>query len=201
MMKDGTWNGGYVNGVYVMPELDVIGSERTGNGGPSNGSTGNGETGNGETGNGGAGSDSTGNGSGGSTGGSGNESAQIYKESKAVQYLEQHAYPHYIPDLCGHCAKAVRLAIEAGGLSTEGHPRYACDYDTFLPNIGFRAVSKEGYVPRAGDIIVLEAVPGHQAGHIAMYSGEKWISDFVQGDMWGGGAYRNKAEYTIFRKY
>ncbi len=26
-------------------------------------------------------------------------------------------------------------------------------------------------------------------------------TDFVQSDMWGGGAYRNKAEYKIFRTY
>lgn len=36
-------------------------------------------------------------------------------------------------------------------------------------------------------------------GHIAMYNGEQWISDFPQNDFWGGSAYRNQAEYTFFR--
>ena len=30
-------------------------------------------------------------------------------------------------------------------------------------------------------------------GHIAMFTGGEWISDFIQRDMWGGSAYRNKA--------
>ena len=93
-----------------------------------------------------------------------------------------------------------REALEAGGLSTTGHPVSACDYDTFLPKIGFHSVDKNNYSPQKGDIIVLEAVEGHPNGHIAMYSGSKWISDFVQSDMWGGSAFRNKAEYTLFRR-
>lgn len=31
----------------------------------------------------------------------------------------------------------------------------------------------------------------HEHGHIAMYDGRQWISDFVQRDMFGGKAYRN----------
>lgn len=80
------------------------------------------------------------------------------------------------------------------------HPGSACDYDSFLPSIGFHVVSKTNYSPQKGDIIVLEAVEGHPHGHIAMYSGSNWISDFVQRDMWGGSAYRDKAEYTLFRR-
>ena len=150
---------------------------------------------------------SGGNIGGGSTGGgtsgggtSGGNSSASYNTSKAVDYLVSHAYPTYIKEKCGNCAKAVREALEAGGLSTMGHPTSACDYDTFLPRIGFHVVSKENYSPQKGDIIVLEAVEGHTYGHIAMYSGSKWISDFVQSDMWGGSAYRNKAEYNIFRR-
>ena len=41
---------------------------------------------------------------------------------------------------------------------------------------------------------------GHPHGHIAMYSGNHWISDFVQRDMWGGNAYRDKADYTLVRR-
>ena len=94
----------------------------------------------------------------------------------------------------------MRKALEAGGLSTVGRPTSACDYDTFLPNKGFYEVDKNNYTPRKGDIIVLEAVENHPHGHIAMYSGSNWVSDYVQRDMWGGSAFRNKAEYSIFRK-
>ena len=127
----------------------------------------------------------------------GGSSSSGYSISKAVSYLKNNCYQK------SHrkCAYFIRKALEAGGLSTAGHPESACDYDTFLPKLGFHQVDKQNYSPRMGDIIVLEAVPGHVHGHIAMFTGSKWISDFVQRDMWGGPAYRNKAKYTLFRKY
>lgn len=63
------------------------------------------------------------------------------------------------------------------------------------------AVEENNYVPQKGDIIVINKIEGHPNGHIAMYSGKKWISDFVQIDMWGGSAFRNnKAAHVFFRK-
>lgn len=132
--------------------------------------------------------------------GGNNGSSTSYSIFKAVAYLENHAQPYYIKGLCGKCAYAVRMALEAGVLSTMGHPKSACSYDSFLPKLGFYQVDKKNYFPQKGDIIVLEAVDGHPSGHIAMFSRDRWISDFVQQDMWGGSAYRNKAEYTLFRR-
>ena len=123
-----------------------------------------------------------------------------YSVQKAVDYLVKHAYPSYNSE-CGHCARAVRLALEAGGMSTVGHPESACDYKDFLPKLGFYAVDEDSYVPHKGDIVVIDKISGHPYGHIAMYSGSQWISDFVQKDMWGGSAFRNsKAAHVIFRK-
>ena len=82
-----------------------------------------------------------------------------------------------------------------------GHPGSAYEYKDFLPQKGFYVVSEDSYVPRKGDIIVIDKIAGHPNGHIAMYSGSQWISDFVQRDMWGGSAFRNsKAAHVIFRK-
>lgn len=105
----------------------------------------------------------------------------------------------------GACARFVRQAIEAGGLSTNGRPNYAKNYDAYLPTIGFLEVQIEEYTAIAGDIIVLQNVEGgHIAGHIAMYTGEQWISDFKQRDRWGGSRYRNaynnnKLIYNYYR--
>lgn len=55
--------------------------------------------------------------------------------------------------------------------------------------LDFTKLAKTTMFHKKGDIIVLEAVENHPRGHIAMYSGNKWISDFVQSDMWGGSAY------------
>lgn len=113
-----------------------------------------------------------------------------------LDYLRSHA--NAAPQ--GDCATYVREALEAGGINTSGHPVAAADYDTFLLTKGYVEVNTLNYTPQAGDIIVLERVPGHEYGHIAMFDGAKWISDFVQKDMWGGSAYRNKAEYSILRR-
>lgn len=120
----------------------------------------------------------------------------VYSIEDAVKYLRENASDKSK----GQCAKAVRLAIEAGGLSTDGRPGSACDYDSFLPTLGFYQVDAENYAPEIGDIVVHEAQEGHIHGHIAMYDGSVWISDFEQSDMFGGSAYRNNPDYTIWRR-
>lgn len=119
----------------------------------------------------------------------------LFNIDSAVDYLVSNAQA----SSTSSCAKAVRLALEAGGFSTEGRPNSACDYDTYLESRGFYKVSNVNYVPRKGDIVVHEATEGHPYGHIAMYSGTQWISDFVQRDMFGGQAYRDAKNYTIWR--
>lgn len=114
----------------------------------------------------------------------------------AIRYLALNAEEKSI----GKCATAVRKALEAGGLSTTNRPNYAGSYDSYLPQIGFTQVTtSNGYIPQAGDIIIHEATTGHSIGHIAMYDGSRWISDFVQRDMYGGSAYRAAKNYTIMR--
>ena len=66
----------------------------------------------------------------------GHGSSTGYSISKAVSYLESHAYPNYINGVCGNCAYAIRMALKAGGVSTVGHPESACEYDSFLPKLG-----------------------------------------------------------------
>ncbi len=84
------------------------------------------------------------------------------------------------------CAKYVRMAMEAGGLSTAGRPAVAKDYVNYLPSIGFSHIATLGdnwstfsFCP--GDIAVMQR-PGNPsaAGHICMYTGSIWISDFKQ---------------------
>jgi len=120
-----------------------------------------------------------------------------YDVEKAARHLTEHA------EKTSHhqCAKYVRQAIKAGGVRTYFHPQSACDYDSFLPKLGFREVGQTNYSPQEGDIIVIESLKGHEHGHIAMYNGKQWVSDFVQRDMFGGQAYRKKGvEYHIFRR-
>lgn len=120
-----------------------------------------------------------------------------YRVNASVDYLDQHAHGHST----GYCARAVRLALLAGGINIQPHPPVAKLYGQYLQRSGFARVSTTAYTPRKGDIIVLQSYPGgNPAGHIAMYDGRHWVSDFRQRDMWAGPGYRlNRPSYAIYR--
>lgn len=85
------------------------------------------------------------------------------------------------------CARYVRMALEAGGLSTAGRPNAAKNYHLqgFLKKIGFQQYTPQyggegGYQTinaQPGDIEVQVYEP---YGHICMYNGSIWVSDFRQ---------------------
>ena len=77
----------------------------------------------------------------------------------------------------------------------------AKNYVYYLPKKGFNEVPQENYVPLAGDIVVIQSYTGGSVhGHIQMYNGEAWVSDFVQKDFWPGSGYKkNEPSYNIFR--
>ncbi|WP_336689656.1 MULTISPECIES: hypothetical protein [unclassified Chryseobacterium] len=123
-------------------------------------------------------------------------SKKEYSINKAVAKLNANVESKSL----SKCAKYVRIAIEAGGLSTEGRPISAKNYDKFLPKLGFIEISTTNYSPIKGDISVIQSIPGHPHGHICMYNGSQWLSDFKQRDMWPGSGYRkNPPRYNIYR--
>lgn len=81
------------------------------------------------------------------------------------------------------CAKAVRKAMEAGGLNTSGRPNYGGQYDTFLLRSGWEKLPP-GSTPQAGDIAVTKPHGIHKGGHVAMYDGQSWYSDAKQKSMY-----------------
>lgn len=114
---------------------------------------------------------------------------------KALQKLRRSA--HY--ESTSQCATYVRQALEEGfGKALSGHPGVAKDYRQYLPTIGFQEFD---YSPnmkfKAGDIIVYANPKSTRAaGHIAMYDGKQWISDFKQKSPL---VYRNVTNAKIFR--
>jgi hypothetical protein len=113
--------------------------------------------------------------------------------SSAASYADSRAEP----GSTGECAKFVRRAIEWGGI-TLSHTTDAKDYGPILEAAGFeRALGS----PRIGDVIVIQPVPSHPAGHMAIYDGHKWISDFRQlHGFYPGPTYREaQPSYRIYR--
>ena len=121
--------------------------------------------------------------------------------NKAVETLNNNAYPHYVKGKCGYCARAVRIAIAAGGINTDKRPGSAKDYEPYMDNWGFQRISQTNYTPVLGDVRVIQSYPGgSRHGHINMYNGTKWVSDFVENGFWPGPGYRkHEPSFTIFR--
>jgi hypothetical protein len=118
---------------------------------------------------------------------------------KAVAHLDANAHGKSQKK----CAQYVRQAIEAGGvrLDVNTRPGEAKNYGPYLGRHGFKAVDTQNYVPQKGDVAVIQNYPGGSAaGHIAMYNGTQWVSDFRQTDMWSGPGYRkHQPSYEIYR--
>ena len=115
----------------------------------------------------------------------------------AVKHLNDNAHE----TSQGQCAKYVRQAIEAGGVTISNRPLYAKDYGPKLTELGFKKIDSKGYIPQKGDIVVLQPPEGQSAGHMQIYNGEIWVSDFKQSSgIYPGPAYRKeKVAYEIYR--
>ena len=127
-------------------------------------------------------------------------------ETKEGQYSVDRAVAHLVncagDKSTGLCATRVREAIEAGGITLE-RTEYAKDYGSSLENAGFEELTVDAnYVPQMGDVAVIQPVSGRVEGHIQMYTGERWVSDFVQraDSIYPGPAYRREQpSYAIYR--
>ena len=99
----------------------------------------------------------------------------------------------------GYCARYVRWALEAGGIDTSGHPSVAKKYGTLLEKRGFSEVKNYDVKrPVAGDIAVFQQRYSGHAGHIQMYDGTRWISDFKQNHFLPGSSYKG-VQYKVYR--
>ena len=99
----------------------------------------------------------------------------------------------------GLCAMYVRRAIIAGGI-----PLYragdAWRYKYLLPMLGFDKVEDAKNL-KAGDIVVFQPIGGRKFGHIAMWNGRQWVSDFKQRSIIVHRDYTAQTcEYAIFRR-
>lgn len=123
-----------------------------------------------------------------------------YDADAAIEYLDKHAEKKSV----GLCAGYVRRAISAGGVPTYMRPPIASMYVYYLPWLGFEKIEADDlsvYKPKKGDIVVFEAVSRHPYGHIAMYDGRQWVSDFKQRSIYVNKAYMGEnAKWALFHR-
>lgn len=100
------------------------------------------------------------------------------KVAAAASYARQHARSGSIKK----CARFVANALRAKGINVPVQDAYHYHSDNILSKHGFGIVHRglDKYDAKVGDICVVNRFPGHQWGHIAIYDGKNWVSDFVQ---------------------
>ncbi len=114
-----------------------------------------------------------------------------YDIDKAVNYINANAESGSV----GKCALYVRKAINAGGIS--GSWGDAWQYITALPTIGFTDLGNITDFKK-GDIVVFNKTGDRKYGHIAMWTGSQWVSDFKQRSIIVHSDYNGK-NYHVFR--
>ncbi len=137
----------------------------------------------------------------------------MWNNSTSVSYINSHVEPRSL----GKCAAYVRRAVEAGGVKIQippqriGNSASACDYGPSLEKAGFKPVyvypgsgpTDTAVIPgqQTGDVVVIQPIDGHPHGHIALFNGVNWVSDFIQlRGFYPGQQYRNvKPAYKLYR--
>ena len=120
-----------------------------------------------------------------------------FDAEKATTHLTEHGRDHSIH--C--CAWYTMRALQAGGCPAIILP--AQWYKYYMPMAQFEEIPKRGYIPKKGDVVVFDRPAGKDWkkisqwwGHVAMYNGKQWISDFKQNDM---NPYRKNVPYRVYR--
>ncbi len=105
----------------------------------------------------------------------------------------------------GWCARCVRTFLEAGGINTDGRPGSAYQYwkNGFLEKKGFKLLAVIFGKANQNNWTTANALPGDIAvmehnvhGHICMYDGNNWVSDFRQNNAW---PYSGDGKVAFFR--
>lgn len=117
------------------------------------------------------------------------------KANKAADIITKNA----LTRSSGYCAKFVREGLQQAGydLKTMGDAK---NYNNgALQDAGFSVIDSQS-VPQKGDVMVMPAQGKHSAGHIQIYDGQDWVSDFKQKSKnpWGDISNEN-LQYTMYR--
>ncbi|MCL9643794.1 MULTISPECIES: hypothetical protein [Rahnella] len=119
-----------------------------------------------------------------------------WNRDAAVSHIRTHASGGSL----SRCAEYTRQAIEAGG-TTLDRTANAKDYGAPLERAGFRELPR-GSTLQPGDVAIIQPYTGgNPSGHMTMFDGTTWYSDFRQRTMYPGGGYRRaQPAYKIYRK-
>lgn len=96
----------------------------------------------------------------------------------------------------GRCALYVRKALQSAGYKFTPLPSaYQYAHGT-LAGAGFTKISNNNYVPQVGDVVVFNRTSKNPHGHIQIYDGNQWVSDFRQNKF---SPYAQHNGYSVWR--
>ena len=97
----------------------------------------------------------------------------------------------------GLCARYVRQALQSAGYDFTPNPS-AYQYATrgTLAQAGFVKLSNDNYQPQVGDVAVFNRSSKNPHGHIQIYDGSQWVSDFRQSKF---SPYSSHNGYSVWR--
>ena len=122
-----------------------------------------------------------------------------------VRYLQCSALPQFGQH---QCSKHVYDAFQAAGANFHGMIYHnGSTWGPLLKAMGCNALPQQpdiDYGPAAGDIMVFQPVPGQDGGHVRVWDGKEWVSDWIQNNNgsrpYPGPTYRKaKADYVVYR--
>lgn len=116
-----------------------------------------------------------------------------WNPQEAAKYATENAQRKSV----GLCAMYIRKAMIAGGIPLQHLRGDAWHYKYILPILGFRETGNRE-TPEIGDIVVFQPIENRKYGHIAIWNGNQWVSDFKQKNMIPAKAY-HKTKWQIFR--
>ncbi|MDO4441539.1 MAG: CHAP domain-containing protein [Moraxella sp.] len=96
----------------------------------------------------------------------------------------------------GRCALYVRRALQSAGYEFTPNPSaYQYAHGT-LASAGFTKISNDNYQPQVGDVVVFNRTSRNPHGHIQIYDGNQWVSDYRQPKF---SPYTTHNGYTVWR--
>ena len=96
----------------------------------------------------------------------------------------------------GYCARYVRKALQTAGYNFTPNPSaYQYASRGTLSSAGFTKISNSTQ-PQVGDVVVYDRSGKHPHGHIQIFDGRDWVSDFRQSSI---SPYSGAYSYTTWR--
>lgn len=111
----------------------------------------------------------------------------------ACEYINSHA----LKTGHGNSASHVLGALNAGGKAMVLLPAWTYKYYLHISNFDY-IEDYANYVPKKGDVVVFPMTLEHLGGHIAIWNGKQWVSDFKQESIYVDEDYKN-VNYIVFR--